>query len=228
MKRISKYLLIIALVTLSCYNIPKEILNGKWHYKLFFNGIEVGSSEISNKIVDDNYVSSTEIRMRIGEITTISKESVTETRDFRPLKLESYTQIVNDDQVQKTEIQANFVGRIVELTTNNDRSTYEIDKDFILDGNYFMAKLIEGKFKEGLEVKSYIYHPSIEVEEPVMVKVKVIGTENVNIDGKEESLIHIAQSIEDIKNIDLYIDKKGILKKSTINMLNIKIELIKD
>jgi hypothetical protein len=206
---------------------PDKIPHGVWNYKLLVNGVSAGSAVISNKKNNDNYESISEFNIEMGGISTISKETVVETLDFKPVSLESYSRIINGSDVHETLIRAVFNGTKVELSTNNRKAVYDIKREFLIEGNYCMAKLIEGGFKEGMEVESRIYHPSIELDDTVLVKTRFAGIEDVNVNGRPERLIHITQSIENIKSIDIYIGSDGITRKAVISMLNLKIELIK-
>ncbi len=227
MRRISKIFFVFLLCTGSCYEVPTKIPLGKWNYKLLVNGLEVGSAVLSNQSDKGNYVSSSEFNIKMGNITTISREMVTETHDFKPIRLESFNKIVSGGNVHKTDIKAVFKDGVVELMAGNKKTTYKINKDFVLDGNHTLAKLIDGKFREGMEVSASIYHPSIELEDTVKVNAKVVGSEEVLINGKSERTIHVSQSIENIKNIDLYYGSDGVVRRVIIQMLNLKIELVK-
>jgi hypothetical protein len=224
-----KYLLIIFIaLTLVCSKMPESISTGVWNYKLLVNRSEVGSATMSNKIVNNNYVSTTELKMRTGEVTNISNQIVTETMNFKPVKIENYNKIIQGDKTQSIDTIAIFKGNNVELTVNNNKSTIAITKDFVLDGNYFLARLIREKFKPKMEIEAYIYDPSIEIDEPILLKVKVVGGKNIEIKGKKFSVMHITESIESIKSIDMYIDGDGVLLKAVIDMLNMNIELIRE
>lgn len=206
---------------------PKDIAFGKWNYKLLINGVEAGTAEISSARENDRYVSSSEFRMDLAGVATISRESVTETLDFTPVGFESYSKITSGGDLHETIIKAAFDGSRVDLSINGKKSSYVIKKQFILEGNSTIVKLIAGRFREGMEIESYIYNPGIELEEPVLIKTRVAGIEDMEINGKRERLIHITQLIENIKSIDIYLDSGGVAVKAEIRMLNMKLELIK-
>ena len=222
-----QYSIILVFVLCGCCKTPGSIPTGKWNYKLLVNDVHAGSAIISNEIVHGNYVSSSKFEISLGKMTSILEETITETKDFVPIKLESYNKLVNGDNENETLIIANFNGRQVEILSDNNKAVHTIERDFILDGNYFMAKLIEGKFKKDLKITNHVYHPSVELEKPVMVETVVVGWEEIEIENESIRLIHLEQSMENVKNIDLYIDRSGILWKLIIRMLNIKIEFIK-
>ncbi len=213
---------------MNCHSFPEKIPQGEWKYKLFVNGLEIGTALISNKISNSNYISSSEYNMKLADMKTITKDIITETTDFKPVKLESYSKIENAGKVHETKITSLFKGKDVELTFGDKKYNYTVNRDFIIDGNFFMSKLIQAKFRQGFEVTSYVYNPSVELETPIKAITRIVGYEKIMINGKEYNLIHITQSIENIKdNIDLFIDSNGILQKGIIRMLNLKIELIK-
>jgi hypothetical protein len=219
---------IFLLFSTNLFAVPETVAQGEWEYKLFVNGVVVGASKINNKIIDGNYVSTSEYSVKLADSTTITKDTVTETLDFKPVKLENYLKIINAGKVHETNIVSIFKGKNVELTYGNKKYNYTLNRDFIIDGNYFMSQLIQAKFKSGFEVSNYMYNPAVELETLIKATTRVIGPENIIINGKEIKLIHVVQSIENIKdNIDLFIDENGILQKGIIRMLNLKIELIK-
>ncbi|MFH0974799.1 MAG: hypothetical protein V1874_03335 [Spirochaetota bacterium] len=228
MKQLSYYILLIFLFCSNACTSSESISQGEWKYKLYVNGIDVGTATISNKTSDGNFITSQEYSLKFGDMTTVTKDTITETLDFKPVKLENYTKILNSGKVHETRMISVFKGRDVELTYDNKKYNYTLKRDFIIDGNYFMTQLLKNKFKPGLEATHYVYNPQVELDTPIKARTKVIGSEKIMINGKENQFIHIVQSIENIKdNIDLYIDEKGILQKGIIHMLNLKIELIK-
>ena len=225
-------LIIAASVILSisgCFNfvLPDKIPQGKWNYRLLINGVEAGSAEISSRKVNDTYESSSEFRMDLAGTSTISKETVIETLDFAPVRYESYSRIKSGNNINETITSAVFNGTKVELVINNKKAHYDIKNDFRIEGNYSLAKLIEGRFKEGMEVEERVYNPSIELDAVMLVKTRVAGIEDVDVNGKSEKLIHITQTIENIKSIDVYLDSQAVTKKAVIKMLNLKMEIIK-
>ncbi len=221
-------IIIFSLTICNCesFTLPKDIPTGKWDYKLNVNGRTAGTASMTNQKKDGKYITSSEFKMSIEGVNTVTRESITETLDFKPVRLESYNKIESGKNLHESIIKASFDGRKVEVTANNKKNTYHIKKHFILDGNYTLSKLIAGKFKTGMEVKAQIYHPSIELEDPIFVKTSVIGVEGVEINGRHEKLMHVAQSVEEIKSIDIYFGNDGVVKKILIQMLNLKIELI--
>jgi hypothetical protein len=91
-----------------------------------------------------------------------------------------------------------------------------------------MNELIKSGFRNGTVVRHHVYEPSVDIEEPVLIIVKVIGWERVELRGKKKKLLHIGYSIENLKNIDVYIDDRGITLKTVITMLNNRLELVKE
>ncbi len=199
---------------------------GRWNYKLLVNGNKVGDAVFTNRLVRGSYISKTEMKIKFGLIENSTEQIITESADFKPLKIEIYNKIISADGIQEINTVAEFKGRTVNITTGKNKTSIKISKPFILDGNFFMSQLIKTKFKRGSEISALIYDPSIEMEEPVKVTVKVEGRKEIAINNKKEELIYIIQSIENFKTIDLYIDSRGITKKAVIKMLNNRFELI--
>jgi hypothetical protein len=151
---------------------------------------------------------------------------VIETLDFRPVRLETYsktTQHGKDNEIKTTAV---FEGNTVKLDTGDSKTTITIDRPFVLEGNYFMQRLIEAGFKPGTVIKGYVYEPSVDIEAPVLILVKVIGREKVRVGERTMRLLHLGYSIENLKNIDAYLDDEGITQKTVIVMLNNRLELI--
>ncbi len=207
--------------------LPDKIPQGKWNYRLLVGGMEIGSAEMSNTFTGGNYVSASEFKMTLAGITTISKESIVESAEFRPVRYESYSKMVDGDKSSETATSAVFNGTKVDVSINGKKASYDIKKEFILEGNYFIKKLIEGRFAEGMEAEARIYNPSIELDNTMLVKTRVAGVENIDINGKRERLMHVTQSIENIKSIDIHLDSQGVTKKGVIQMMNIRLEIVK-
>ena len=231
MKQIFKffrYSIVIVISLSQCsYTIPEKIPLGEWQYVMLVNGVEVGTAKSSNKIIDGRYVLHSELRMGLGSVINISEQTITETLDFIPVRLESHNTIINEGEKQQIDTVATFKGQSVELVVDNHKATIRLEKEFRLEGNYILSKLIEGRFKEGLEIETSIYDPMIEEGFPIPIKVTVRGIVRIKIGDESRRLIHITESIADIKSIDSYIDESGVMIKTVIKMLNTTIELIK-
>jgi hypothetical protein len=225
-KKLAQLLLLVVILAASCRSRIDAIPTGTWKYRLLVNGAEIGSAVISNELKNGLYVSTTEMAMDAGYIRNSTRQIITETADFKPVKLEVYNVTEQDGQKNEMVTIATFSGNRVNLDTAATRSTITIEKPFILEGNYFMQELIKRKFKEGTVLKNHVYEPSVDVEEPMLVMLKVLGREKVPINGKNKNLIHLGYSIENLKNIDLWMDEEGVTQKTTIVMLNNKLELI--
>ncbi len=226
-----KLLLFTAILMVSagaCGRGASGIPTGTWKYTLLVNGAPIGKAVTSNKIIGSRYVSTMDMEMDAGYIKNTSRQIITETLDFKPVKLELYNKTIQNGQESEVKTVAVFKGNAVDLDTGEAKSTFTIDKPFILEGNYFMKELIKNEFRKGTVIRNYIYEPSVDTEEPVLVLVKVLGREDVRIKGKTRSLIHLGFSIENLKNIDSYIDDDGITQKTVITMLNNRLELVLD
>lgn len=210
----------------SCRRGAGAVPTGIWKYRLLVNGAPLGSAIATNTISDGRYVSTTDMQMDAGYVRNTTRQVIIETLDFRPVRLEVYNSTVQNGQTSEFKTIANFSGSRVDLDTGESKSVINISKPFILEGNYLMSELIKYGFKEGTVIKNYVYEPSVDIEEPVMVIVKVIGREDVPINGRKKNLIHLGFSIENMKNIDSYIDDDGITQKTVITMLNNRLELI--
>jgi len=174
-KKLALILLVIIIPAASCRKGINAVPTGTWNYRLLVNGADIGSAVISNEIKGGNYVSTTVMEMDAGYVRNSTKQIIIETMEFKPVRLEVYN--VTEQNGQKSEMTtiAKFTGNRVDLNAAATLSTITIDKPFILEGNYFMNELIKHGFKEGTILKNYVYEPSVDVEEPMLVMVKVFG-----------------------------------------------------
>lgn len=211
-----------------CFNAPGEIPSGTWNYALLINGNRVGRAVISSRVEGVNHVTTTELTMKAGSITNVSKQIVTETKEFFPVKLESYNRIVTGERTQDINTVATFNGRKVELVSSGEKSVVEIDRDFRLEGHYLLSRLIQGKFEKGMMVESWIYEPSIDPEAPVLMKARVAGRETVSINGKDHAAIRVVEYIAKFKSFDMFLDESGALLKADLTMLNMNIQLVRE
>ena len=222
------YILISLLLTatISCQGYPGKIPSGSWNYTLIVNGSKVGSAKVSSEIKNSNYISTSEMEMNAGDVTNTTRQIVTETLHFKPVKLEIYNKVITEGNVNEVNTVAEFSGKKITLNTGQSKSIITIKKQFVLGGNYLMNELIKKRFKKGTVLKAYIYEPTIEIDVPILSIIKVIGRESISINGKVKSLIHIGYSVENMKNIDIYIDDEGIQQKMVVTMLNNRLELV--
>ena len=164
--------------------------------------------------------------MKAGAIVNTTKQTIVETTEFAPVRLEIQNKIIHGGITENIDTTAVFKGKTVTLTAGSDTSTFTMEKPFVLDGAIYIHEIIRNEFKEGTEISFSVYEPSIETEEPVSLKLKVLGAEMVTVGNTQKELVHITEAIAGIKNINIYIDKQGITHKAVITMLNNRLELV--
>ncbi len=218
----------IALFLGTCTKAPSALPSGSWQFALYLNGNRVGSASITQSNESGRYVTITEMTMKAGEVTSISKQIITETENFTPVKYETYNKIIKGSMVQNIDTVAEFSGRKVKLIAGTSIQEIELEKDFKLEGNYFLSKLIEAGFKKDMKVEAYIYEPAIDPETPILMKVYALGRENIKIGEETHLAFHIIEYIEKFKSFDMYLDEKGMLLKAELTMLNMNIQLVRE
>ena len=226
--RISILVFIITL-TASCKQTPAGIPSGSWDYDLIVNGVKAGRATVSNEKSGDIYILKSEMTLSVGSIENRSMQIIKETTDFKPLSLEMLN-TVKDSSTGKTQIinkTATFNENEVSLNTGEYKSTFKIEEPFILDGNYFFNELLKNNFKKGTVVKANIYEPTVELEDPILVIVEIVGHERIDVNGKSKKLMHIKHKVEKLKSLDVYINDSGVTEKVVIKMLNNVFELVK-
>jgi hypothetical protein len=226
MNRLMLNLIILALATGACQTKLTKIPTGTWKYKLLVNGANIGKAVVTNEIASNNYVSTMDMEMNAGYVRNSTRQVITETLDFKPVKLEVYNKTIQNDQASEIKTIAKFKGDRVDLDTGDSKSIIKIEKPFVLEGNFFMQELIKADLKPGTVIKNYVYEPSVDIETPILMIVKVLGREKVSIDGKVKNLLHLGCSVENLKNIDMYVDDAGVTQKTVIVLLNNKLEMI--
>lgn len=221
--------LFIVIITVSCSSKPSQIPEGTWNYDLLVNGVKAGRAVFSNTSSGDNYIIKSEMYLNMGSIENKSIQIVTETKKFKPVKLEIYNTVTDKSGNSTQEINktALFNGDQVILNSGEYESKFKVQGPFILDGNYFFNELMKNKFKPGIIIKSNIYEPSVEIDTPILVIVETKGYETVLIGNKPMKLLHIKQRVEKLKSMDIYINDKGVTEKTVIKMLNNIFELVK-
>lgn len=212
----------------ACSKTPVALPSGNWNYALLLNGNRVGTAAISNLRENGRYITITEMTMKAGDVTSVSKQIITETEDFTPIKYETYNKIIKGNLVQNIDTVAVFEGKKVKLTAGTSTQEIELERDFKLEGNYMLSKLIAGGFKKGMKVESYIYEPAIDPEIPVLMKAMVLGRESVKIGEKSHDAFHVIEYIAKFKSFDMYLDEQGALLKAELTMLNMNIQLIRE
>jgi len=227
MKKLTPVILITMFISVCACSAhaPGTIPVGTWQYDLLVNGVEMGKATIQNTIEDNQYIYRFDLTM--GNGTTQSQDTIVETLDCKPVKLEKHTYIKQTNTEQKLDIIAQCNGRTITLTENTMKSIITLDQDYVLDGNYFLYMLIQNKFKKGLQITHNVYDPSIEREAVIPVTIKLTGTETISVNSVLYKAWKIEQSIGKIKNIIVYLDENGVVLKSSIKMLNMQLEIIR-
>lgn len=216
------------LLVAACSRTPAALPSGSWRYALYLNGNRVGSASIVNLRENGRYITITEMTMKAGEVTSISKQIITETENFTPVKYETYNKIIKGNLTQDIDTVAEFSGKKVKLTAGTSTQEIELERDFKLEGNYFLSKLIEAGFKKDTKVEAYIYEPAIDPEMPILMKAYVLGRETVKIGEKTYHAFHVIEYIEKFKSFDMYLDEQGALLKAELTMLNMNIQLVRE
>ena len=223
--------LIVFLIIISqaCSSKPQTIPEGTWIYDLNINGVKAGKAVFSNTASGNFYVVRSEMYLNVGTIENKSVQIVTETKDFKPVKLEVYNTSTDTSNGKKQEMNkiAVFNGNRVTLKSDSYESKFKIDSPFVLDGNYFFNELLKNKFKSGTIIKAQIYEPSVEIEAPILVIAETKGMTEIKVGGKNMKLLHVKQRVEKLKSMDLYINENGITEKVVIKMLNNVFELVR-
>ena len=212
----------VSIITCTGKSAPESIPEGTWNYDLIVNSIKAGKAIFSNTISDNNYVIKTELYLNIGPIENKSLYIVTETKDFKPVKLEEYNTITDRStgNVQEIKKSAIFEGSNITLQAGDKKSKFKIDENFILDGNYFISELIKNQFKQGAIVQARIYEPSVEIDSTILAVAEIKGYSTVKVREKSMKLLHLKLRIENLKSIDMYLNEQGVTEKMILNMLN--------
>jgi len=226
LKRLFPAMMILLLSAGACQTKLTAIPTGTWKYRLLVNGADIGKAAVTCEIVARNFISTLTMEMDVGQIKNSTRQIITETEDCKPLKLEVYNKTEQNNRVSEIKTIATFSGGRVDLDTGDSKTQIRIDRPFVLEVNFFMQELIKARFKTGTVIQGYVYEPSVDIETPILMVVKVIGKEDVSINGKMKNLLHLGCSIENLKNIDTYIDDKGVAQKTVIILLNNRLEMI--
>ena len=220
--------ILILISAVSCSSKPVKIPEGTWNYDLLVNGAQAGRAVFSNTSSDKYFITKSEMYLNMGSIENKSVQIVTETKDFKPVKLEVFNTVTNESGKGAQEINTTAVFKGNEVTLNTwdlkDKKII-IQKPFILDGNFFFNELLKINFKTGIIIKAHIYEPSVEIEKPILVLVESKGFEQINIRNKSMNLLHIKQRIEKLKSVDMYINEEGVIEKIVLKYLNSIFEL---
>lgn len=217
------------IITASCSSTPVQIPEGTWNYDLLVNGVKAGRAVFSNTSSGDNFILKSEMYLNMGTIENKSVQIITETKQFKPVKLEVYNTVTDTSGTGTQEINktAVFNGGEVTLKTGDYESKFKLKEPFVLDGNFFFNELLKNKFKTGIIIKGYIYEPSVEIDTPILVLVETKGIETVQVGNKSLKLLHIKQRVEKLKSMDMYLNENGVTEKIVIKMLNNIFELVR-
>jgi len=217
--------IVAGVITCAGKSTPKSIPEGTWNYDLIVNGVKAGKGIFSNSIIDGNYVVKSELYINMGPIENKAVYIVTETMDFKPVKLEVYNTTIDKstDGVQEINKIAVFKGAEVTLQAGDKKSKFKIDEDFTLDGNYFISQLIKNKFKQGTIVEARIYEPLVEIDSAILALAEVKGYSAVDVGKKSMKLLHLKYRVENLKSMDMYLNEHGVTEKMVMKMLNFEL-----
>ncbi len=223
------YVLLIPIVFLCCgITVPEKIPTGTWKYQLKVNGTEVGNAIMTNTLEDGEYTYTTTLSMGNPVMSHTSTETIVETTDFTPVRLEKEETTRQKGREIKTSLVATFQDKTVTLKEDGHTTTIKLNEDFVLDGNYLTHALIQKNYTQGTVVETRIYEPTIELGKTIPVKAEVTGIENITGGAKRIKTLHLRQSIGKVQSIDVYIDSTGVAAKVIIQMMNMTMEITRE
>ena len=220
--------MLLFIVLASCSEMPSKLPMGEYSYKLIMNGIETGSAVTSTVISENTYITNTVMSLEIGSVKNITNQTIKETLNFEPISFEAIHTVITENNTQEVSWLAQIDGKKIKLKAGDCLIEFELNEPFRFDGNFILNELIAQRFRKNSAVSVKIYDPTLEPEDLIPVQVRFVGIKNIEINNKMKRVLHLVQSIENFKNIDIYLDSNGVVQKSVIIMLNNKIELIID
>lgn len=186
MKTLRLIPLLLMLALLSCNKVPGEIIKGEWRYRLMVNGVRAGSAVITSGEKDGMLIKRTAMSIKLGTIKNSSVQTVTETKDFRPVRLEIMNTLEDTSSGNRHLIAkvAEFSDDTVTLDSDGTKAVYKIPGPFIIEGEFFTDSLIKGGFKEGMEVRARLYEPTVAADKTILVIINVAGRKKNNSRGQ--------------------------------------------
>lgn len=149
MKRITIIIFLFILITSCSGKTPTAIPQGTWEYRLLMNGVEIGTASVANTQKHNLFISTVQMDMILGKIKNSTRQVITETAEFKPVKLEIFNTVINGTDRQEINTVAEIKGDKIILTAGETSSEIKIGKPFILDGNFFMNHFIQKNSKRG-------------------------------------------------------------------------------
>ena len=205
---------------------PKSIPMGSWNYTVSINGMLVGDAIVKSEQNDKNYITTISMNMQFSEkIKIVSNDVLIETKAFVPVKYEMNSTTSMQGKTQKTSMSVVFNGNNITVVIDGQTEKLQLEKPFMLAGNYFANSQIEKGYKPGSTVEADVYMPAMELEDTIACKETVVGVEKVMVNGALETLIHLKQELDGVTYAESYIDQHGIVRKMVMDVMNNKIEL---
>ncbi len=224
---LSFFFILAASAVFACYRVPASLPQGTWRYSLILNGSEVGEAVISGRFEKGRWITESTLTMRAGNAVNTSHQVVVETADCKPVSVVTKNTTAMGDTIQRIDTEAQIDGLKVRLKQGERESVVTLEREFVLDGNYFLSKMISTGFAEGARFEAYVYDPSIEAGELMLMKARVAGKKLITVNGSTYPAYHVVNSIENIKSIDSYFDCDGVMVKAELSMLNMRIQLLR-
>ena len=231
MKKYLLLLLVFLYAVLGCktetiIETPKSIPMGSWNYTVSINGMLVGDAIVKSEQNNKHYITTVSMNMQLAEkIKIVSNDVLIETKAFVPVKYEMNSTTSMQGKTQKTSMSVTFDDNNITVVIDGRKEKLQLEKPFMLAGNYFAHSQIEKGYKTGNTVEADVYIPALELEDTIACKETVVGVEKVMINGALETLIHLKQELDDVTYSESYIDQHGIVRKIVMDLMNNKLEL---
>lgn len=199
---------------------------GTWNYGVFIGKTRVGTASSNIEFKNNQYISTMDMTMKVGDAIVTTREMTKETESFAPVSYFSSTSSILKNAVTRDLINAEFTGGKITLKRAGETKELEFKESFCISGNILLAGLLKGKLAKDLEVKGRTYSPSFDEESLISISEKVAGKESVAMPSGKMDLVHTVQTLGPIRSIHNYMDAKGTVHKTSITMMNMTLDLI--
>ena len=188
----------------------------------------LGTAVFNMKEEGGMYISDSVIKFSINGVEMNMNQTITEKKDFSPVKSVSETIVQKGDFSTKSVIEISFNGREILIIDDGEEKMITPAKKFYFGSDVLTHYMIKSKFQKGAKHTAVVLDPSLDSEGFASMTIESLGKEKVSYKGNDIFLNKLVMKFKDFNETVMYCDDAGINYIIKYEIMNIKVKMVLD
>ena len=233
MKRIAFSLVFLFSLALTAADEPGGFFpKGTYKYSVSMekeNSFEsLGTAVFTMKEENGMFVSDSVIKFSINGVEMNMNQTITEKKDFSPVKSVSETIVQKGDFSTKSLIEISFNGKEIRMIDDGEERLITPSKKFYFGSDILTHQMIKSKFQKGAKHTVVVLDPSLDSEGFANMTIESLGKEKISYKGTDILLNKLVMKFKDFNETVIYCDDAGINYIIKYEIMNIKVKMVLD